>query len=126
MANPFRGEIEAELGGATRTLRLGMDELAAIESDVGMGIVAFAGHVISRRATVRQLQATLYHGLVGGGWTAKGKNARAEVQAMMGPLGIVECFRIVAELVGAALKVGQADEDEDAEGNPTAGASPAA
>jgi hypothetical protein len=126
MVNPYRGQVAVELGGAVRTLALPMDRLAALEDDIGMGFFVFAARVSGRQATIRQLQAALYHGLLGGGWKPEPgevKDPRGAVMAMMKGMGAAPCIGIVAELVSRTMTVGI--DDEEPEGNPEAGEAPA-
>ena len=56
MPNRYRGEIEAELGGARRTLVLTLGALAELESAFGAGdLVALAERFGSGRLSARDL-----------------------------------------------------------------------
>ena len=52
MANPHRGEVSFEAGGASYTMRLSIDELCALEDATGKGIVVLAAE-LSNMATLR-------------------------------------------------------------------------
>ena len=68
MANPRRGEIEAELGGRTFILCLTLGALAELESRFGeKDLVGLAARIESGRLSARDLLAIIGCGLRGGG-----------------------------------------------------------
>jgi hypothetical protein len=100
MANPLRGEIEAELDGRTLTLCLTLGALAELESALGGGdILALAERFERGRLGASELAAIIGAGLRGGG------NAVAddEVLAMKTPGGAGGYIDIVARLLKATF-----------------------
>jgi hypothetical protein len=105
VANRHRGEIEAEIGGATRRLRLTLGALADLESAFGADDMAdlarrFAGGTLRARDAVRVIAA----GLRGGGLPVTDD----EVAAMPAPGGAAGYADIVVRLLAATF--GGADE----------------
>lgn len=68
MANTQRGEIEAVIGGETRTLCLTLGALAELEARLQAGdLVGLAERFAGGRVSARDLTAILGAGLRGGG-----------------------------------------------------------
>jgi hypothetical protein len=112
MANRHRGEIEAEIGGATRRLRLTLGALAELEAAFGaedMGDLArrFSGGTLRARDAIRVIAA----GLRGGGLPVTDE----EVAGFPVPGGAAGYARIVVALLEATFG------DADAGGEPAAG-----
>lgn len=102
MANRHRGEIEAEIGGATRRLRLTLGALADLESAFGADDMAdlarrFSGGTLRARDAIRVIAA----GLRGAGEAVTDD----EVAAMASPDGApgyaAIVVRLLAETFGA-------------------------
>ena len=109
MANSFRGEIEAEIGGERRMLCLTLGALAELESAFGAGdLVALAERFQNGRLAARDISTIIACGLRGGGM----KVSDAEVAAMRTPEGLGGYVRIAAALIAATF--GSATEEEAA------------
>ena len=105
MPNRYRGEIEAEIGGARRTLVLTLGALAELESAFGADdLVALAERFGSGRLKARDLIRILGAGLRGAGEAANDE----EVAAMAIDGGAQAYVRIAAALIAATF--GEADE----------------
>ncbi len=100
MPNKHRGEIEAEIGGARRTLVLTLGALAELESAFGADdLVALTGRFGSGRLTARDLVRIIGAGLRGAG-EAVSDDEVASMQTEGGAQGYV---RIAAELIEATF-----------------------
>jgi len=100
MANRHRGEIEAELGGARRTLVLTLGALAELEDAFGAeDLVALTERFGSGRLKARDLVRIIGAGLRGAGETVSDD----EVAAMAVDGGAQGYVRIAAELIAATF-----------------------
>jgi len=100
MANPLRGEIEAEIGGERRTLCLTLGALAELEAAFGAGdVIALAERFQRGGLSARDLLIILACGLRGGGADV----SDSEVAAMRVAGGINGYVRIAADLVAATF-----------------------
>mgnify|MGYP001042370144 FL=1 len=100
MANVYRGEIDAELGGRRRTLVLTLGALAELEAAFGAAdLVALAERFASGRLTARDLIRIIAAGLRGAGETVSDD----EVAAMTAPGGAAGFARIAADLIAATF-----------------------
>jgi hypothetical protein len=100
MANRHRGEIEADIGGATRRLRLTLGALADLESAFGADDMVdlarrFSGGTLRARDALRVIAA----GLRGGGLPVTDD----EVAAMPAPGGAAGYADIVVRLIAATF-----------------------
>jgi hypothetical protein len=101
MPNKYRGEIEAELGGARRTLVLTLGALAELESAFGAAdLVALAERFGSGRLAARDLVRIIGCGLRGAGATITDD----EVAAMSVEGGAAGYVRIAADLIAATFE----------------------
>jgi hypothetical protein len=100
MPNKYRGEIEAEIGGAPRILVLTLGALAELESAFGAGdLVALAERFGSGRLSARDLIRIIAAGLRGAG-EAVSDNEVANMTVDGGASGYV---RIAAQLITATF-----------------------
>lgn len=100
MANPLRGEIVAEIGGARRTLCLTLGALAELEAAFGAGdVIALAERFQRGGLSARDLLAIIASGLRGAGETV----ADDEVAAMRVDGGLEAYVRIAADLIAATF-----------------------
>jgi len=100
MANRHRGEIEAELGGARRTLVLTLGALAELEDAFGAeDLVALTERFGSGRLKARDLVRIIGAGLRGAGETVSDD----DVAAMAVDGGAQGYVRIAAELIAATF-----------------------
>jgi len=105
MANRYRGEIDAELGGRRRRLVLTLGALAELEAAFGADdLVALAERFGSGRLTARDMIRILGAGLRGAGETISDE----EVAAFAVDGGAAGYVRIAADLIAATF----ADESE--------------
>jgi hypothetical protein len=105
MANRHRGEIEAEIGGARRTLVLTLGALAELEDAFGADdLVALTERFGSGRLKARDLTRIIAAGLRGAGDAVSDD----DVAAMAVDGGAQGYVRIAAELV--AVTFGEAAE----------------
>lgn len=100
MANKHRGEIEAELGGRTRTLVLTLGALAELEA-------AFAANdlvALAERFGSGRLKASDIIRIIGAGLRGAGEDVRdSDVAAMPVQGGASGYVRIAAELIAATF-----------------------
>jgi hypothetical protein len=100
MANKYRGEIEAEIGGARRTLVLTLGALAELESAFAADdLVALASRFESGRLKARDLIAIIAAGLRGAGEQVTDD----DVAALTIDGGVAGFARIAAELLTATF-----------------------
>jgi hypothetical protein len=100
MPNRHRGEIEAEIGGARRTLALTLGALAELEAAFGADdLVALAERFGSGRLKARDLTRIIAAGLRGAG-----ESVSDEEVARMAVAGGAEGYvRIAADLIAATF-----------------------
>lgn len=100
MANLHRGEIEADIGGARRTLVLTLGALAELEAAFGAeDLVALTERFASGRLTARDLTRIIAAGLRGAGESVSDD----EVAGMRVEGGAPGYVRIAAALVAATF-----------------------
>lgn len=100
MANKHRGEIEAELGGAKRTLVLTLGALAELEDAFGADdLGALTERFASGRLKARDLTRIIAAGLRGAGEVVTDE----QVAAMAVDGGAQGYVRIAAELITATF-----------------------
>ena len=105
MANRYRGEIEAEIGGTKRRLVLTLGALAELEDAFGADdLVALTERLGSGRLSARDLTRIIRAGLSGAGEIVSDE----DVAAMAVDGGIQGYVRIAAELIAATF--GEGDE----------------
>jgi hypothetical protein len=105
MANKYRGEIDAELGGRRRTLVLTLGALAELEAAFGaQDLVALAERFGSGRLSARDLVRIIGCGLRGAGEAVSDD----EVASMPTDGGAAGYVRIAAELIAATFDDGGA------------------
>jgi len=105
MANRYRGEIEAEIGGVRHRLVLTLGALAELEDAFGAAdLVALTERLGSGRLSARDLIRIIRAGLRGAGETISDE----DVAAMPVDGGVQGYVRIVAELIEATF--GEGDE----------------
>ena len=108
MANKYRGEIEADLGGRKRVLVLTLGALAELESAfAAQDLAALTERFGSGRLSARDLIRIIGAGLRGAGETV----TDADVAAMPVDGGVSGYVRIAANLITATF----ADADEAGE-----------
>jgi Phage tail tube protein, GTA-gp10 len=108
MANKYRGEIEAEIGGAKRRLMLTLGALAELEAAFGAAdLVALAERFGTGRLKARDLVAIIGAGLRGAGASVTDE----EVAAMAVADGAPGFVRIAAALIAATF--GGADQPQN-------------
>ncbi len=100
MPNLHRGEIEAEIGGARRTLVLTLGALAELESAFGAeDLVALAERFSAGRLKARDLTRIIAAGLRGAGESVSDD----DVSRMTVPGGAEGYARIAIELIAATF-----------------------
>ena len=100
MVNRHRGEIEAEIGGARRTLVLTLGALAELENAFGAeDLVALASRFENGRLKARDLTIIVAAGLRGAGEAVTDE----DVAAMTIEGGVAGFSRIAAELLAATF-----------------------
>ncbi len=105
MANHHRGEIDAEIGGARRTLVLTLGALAELEAAFGADdLVALAERFGGGRLTARDLIRIIGAGLRGAGEAVSDE----EVARMAVAAGAAGYVRIAADLITATFGKGDA------------------
>lgn len=100
MANVKRGEIEAELDGATYTLCLTLGALAELESGLGaQDLVALAARFEANRLSARDILRIIGCGLRGAGHALTDE----EISRMKVSGGLAGYVRIAADLLAATF-----------------------
>ena len=100
MANRHRGEIAAELGGATYTLCLTLGALAEMEGAFGVtGLAGLAARFEGGNLSARDLIKILGAGLRGGGAALSDD----EVATLSSPAGLPGYVRTAASLLAATF-----------------------
>lgn len=100
MANLHRGEIEAEIGGRTRTLCLTLGALAELESALGAkNLVELVARFETGSLRARDLIAVIGCGLRGAGTPVSDD----EVAKLSIPEGLQGCVRLAARLLAATF-----------------------
>lgn len=100
MANAYRGEIAAELGGKRRTLVLTLGALAELESAFGASdLMGLAERFGTGRLSARDLVRIIAAGLRGAGEAISDE----EVSALAVEGGATGYVRIAAELIAATF-----------------------
>lgn len=100
MANAYRGEISADLGGRQRTLVLTLGALAELESAFGASdLTALAERFGAGRLSARDLVRIIAAGLRGAGETISDD----EVAALAIDGGAVGYVRVAADLIAATF-----------------------
>jgi len=108
MANPHRGEIEAELDGRTYRLCLTLGALAELEQRLGVpDLLALAERFEEGRIAAGDAIAVIGAGLRGGG----NDIADEEVAKMSADAGAAGFVAIVARLLSATFGGGEAAAD---------------
>lgn len=109
MANPLRGEIEAELDGRPFTLCLTLGALAELEASLGDGdLLALAERFEKGRLAAGEITAILGAGLRGAGHDV----ANGEVAAMKVEGGAMGYVDIAARLLTATFSTADAATSE--------------
>jgi hypothetical protein len=100
MANKYRGEIDADIGGARRRLVLTLGALAELEDAFGAeDLVALTERFATGRLKARDLARIIGAGLRGAGEAVSDQ----EVAAMAVDGGAQGYVRIAAELIAATF-----------------------
>jgi len=100
MANRYRGEIEAEIGGARRTLVLTLGALAELEAAFGADdLAALAERFGAGRLRAQDLVRIIAAGLRGAGESVTDE----EVARMSVPGAAADYVRIAVELIEATF-----------------------
>ncbi len=111
MAKVLRGEIEAELGGEKRTLRLGIGDLEDIEDRLTMGLPEIIQTLAQGRYRIGHLREIIGIALKAAGW----KGTDEDVRTMIRGSGPGECQVICVRLFNVALGNEDLGFDEAAE-----------
>ena len=109
MANPWRGEVELEVDGEARVMRLTLAALAELEARLESdSLVELIGRFEAGTFRVRDLIALLTAGLNGGGWRiAEGDLVKARIEG--GPLAAAQA---AARLLRVTFTLPEADARE--------------
>ena len=109
MANPWRGEVELEVDGEARAMRLTLAALAELEARLASdSLVELIGRFEAGSFRVRDLIALLTAGLNGGGWAiGEGELVKARIEG--GPLAAA---RAAARLLRVTFTLPEADAPE--------------
>lgn len=100
MANRYRGEIDADLGGKRRVLVLTLGALAELEASFGAAdLVALAERFGSGRLSASDIVLIIGAGLRGAGEAV----SDCDVAAMRADGGAAAFVRIAAELIAATF-----------------------
>lgn len=110
MANPHRGEIEAEIAGKTRTLRLPFSEMVEIEQKLGEGLVRTSIRMTTGDCGMRDVHVILFHGLRGG----KSPLSEDELARWIEDEGVQAPLAVCRDLLAKALSGGKAEKKDRA------------
>jgi len=101
MPNPYRGEIEAEIGGARRKLVLTLGALAELEAAFGVDDLP----ALAERFGSGRLKASDLIRIIGAGLRGAGENVSDDEIARMEVDGGAQGYvRIAAELIAATFR----------------------
>jgi hypothetical protein len=107
MGNPYRGEVDLEIGGVSHVLRLPMGALVDLETAIeAKSLVDLVERFESNRYSSRDLLALLWAGLRGGGWDV----SQAELKTMTIDGGLVAATQAAARLLQVTFSL---PEEED-------------
>ena len=100
MANPWRGEVELELDGERRVLKLTLGALAELEAALEEDtLIDLIGRFEHGQISSRDVLALIVAGLRGGGWQGHEADLlSAEIEG-----GVVEAVRVAALLLSRAF-----------------------
>lgn len=108
MANHYRGEIDADLGGRRRKLVLTLGALAELEAAFGAAdLVALAERFTTGRPKASDMIRVIGAGLRGAGEDIDD----ADVGRLSAPGGAADYVRIAVELIAATFGVDEAARD---------------
>lgn len=113
MANPHKAEIQAEIGGHPRILRLAANELVELQHFLGKGPIAL---LQPGALDYREACAVIHFGLQGKGV----KQDFKKTLALLDGTDIATLIDTAAKLLMAGLGVKPDADEKDAEGNASA------
>ena len=111
MANPLKGQIEAELAGQTYKARLTMESIMGIETTLGTSLLKTATQMAEGDVGVTQIINILHPALRGGGNDLSIK----DVMQIVEKAGIVKSTVAISSILSKTLN---ADAGEDSEKKP--------
>ena len=114
--NPYRGEVEIELGGSVRVMRPTFEAITEIESRVGVGIVELVRRFQGNEWRTADVVIVVRSGLKG----AEGKERTLnEVGSWVFEAGVIQCATVALKLLVNGLTGGKTAEENPPE--PAAG-----
>jgi hypothetical protein len=113
MVNKLRGELEINLASETYRTRLTIDGMVRLESQLDMGLIAFAQELSQGKCSVSQIIKVLTVAIRGGG----NKIDEAKIKELVSEAGVAQSLAVVGEILTTALMGGQAEGNEVAAQN---------
>ncbi|WP_425039192.1 gene transfer agent family protein [Primorskyibacter sp. S187A] len=102
MSNPWRGEVELDINGEARVMRLTLGALAELEAQLGeTTIVDLVARFETGKTSAQDVMALIVAGLRGGGWNVTAEDlVSAEIAG-----GITGAAKAAAKLLARAFVV---------------------
>ena len=111
MTNPFRGELEVNLGNKTYKTRMTVDSLIRLETSLGQSIVQLTQKLSAGHLSFSELSFIIQSALKGGGNDIK----ENEINQLIYESGITEGLRVCGELLANVLQGGQRETEKKQE-----------
>jgi len=109
MANPFRGELQVNLGGKTYKTRMTVDGCMQAEAACGTSLVQIATRLSEGNLTVLEIANVLTPAFKGGGNDLD----QTKVAKIVYEAGIAEGMRVCGEILANVLTAGGSSQDDD-------------
>ena len=111
MTNPYRGELEVNLGNKTYKTRMTVDSLIRLETSLGQSIVQLTQKLSEGQLSLTEMSFIIHSALKGGGNDIK----ENEVNQLIYLAGITEGMRVCGELLANVLQGGQRETEKKQE-----------
>ena len=111
MTNPFRGELEVNLGNKKYKTRMTVDSLIRLETSLNQSIVQLTQKLSEGHLSFTELSFIIQSALKGGGNDIK----ENEINQLIYQSGITEGMRVCGELLANVLQGGQRETEKKQE-----------
>lgn len=110
MANAHKGEVALEHDGKVHVLRLSINEICELETDLDMGINDITDRLNdANKLRVGLVRAIFYRALVGGGASV----TKAEAGDLLSEIGVPKAMEKIGEAFSASFPVDEGDTTEN-------------
>ena len=117
MANPHRAEVDLKTPNRVFTLRLSMNDMAALQNELHVGVpYELAERISTHKFGVVEMAAVLRRALKTGGLFFPPQRAGETVSRIMEQAGMSACLEAVLGLIAASISDETADQSSEAEG----------